>query len=443
MISNKGENMRKIVFLIILALITSFSSFNDIVLKKVSFYKSNDIKNVKNELIIKLKKNESDLKRINPEFKAMNLEKTFINKVFSVEYDKNTGYLIAKTREDVNLEELKQELIRRNDIEDVSLNYYAHITSVYPNDKYFQYQYYLNNTGQVYYPDKNLKGKNGADVKVLDAWDWSKGDDVIVAVVDSGVFSSHEDIEGKVLQGYNFVSLNYNTEDDNGHGTFVSSIIAANTENLKGISGIGWNTKILPVKVTDKDGNASYLTVAAGIRFAADNGAKVINLSLGGEYKSFILEDACEYAFNKGCVLVCSSGNTGTAVFYPAAYDDYCIAVGASNANDEVVQWSNHGKELDVVAPGDYIFGAYFDTQNPDKKTLYAWGSGTSFSAPIVSGEIALLLSIKPFLTNIDVVNLIKYTADDINGDRFPGIDEYAGYGRVNFEKLLAPYEFE
>ena len=435
--------MKKLILLIIISIPLLFLKVNDNTFnKKVNFYKPNNKEYVKNQLIIKIKNDNNVKKRINPIAMAFSLEKSFNNRINSVRFDKNTGYLIADTRDEINILKLKKELINQNNIESISLNYYAHITTTYTNDKYFNYQYYLHNTGQIYYPDDELKGKQGADVKVIEAWDWSKGDDVIVAVVDSGVFSTHEDLEAKVLQGYNFVALNYNTEDDNGHGTFVSSIIAANTDNLKGISGIGWNTKILPVKVTDKDGNASYLTVAAGIRFAADNGARIINLSLGGENKSFILEDACEYAFNKGCVIVSSSGNTGTAVLYPAAYDDYCIAVGATNANDEVVNWSNHGNEIDVVAPGEYIFGAYFDPESPNKTTLYAWGSGTSFSAPIVSGEIALLISLKPFLNNNDIMNLIKYTADDINSDRFPGIDEYAGYGRVNLKKLIAPYEF-
>jgi thermitase len=199
----------------------------------------------------------------------------------------------------------------------------------------------------------------------------------------------------------------------------------------------------MPIKVTDGDGYGSYLAISYGMRYAVDNGARVINLSLGGRNSSFILEDACAYCYDNGAVMAASAGNTNTAVGYPAAYDEYCLAVAATDANDERTNWSNYGPQIDVAAPGYFVWGAYYSPDEPDNLNSYTWNSGTSFATPHVSGAAALVMSHKPHLTNTQIMALIKYTADDVNASQHPGIDDYLGYGRINIKTLLGPYELD
>ena len=193
---------------------------------------------------------------------------------------------------------------------------------------------------------------------------------MIIAVVDTGVALNHEDLVNKVVSGYDFVHDQIDAADDNGHGTLVASIAAADSNNSVGGTGVSWMSKIMPVKSFDSSGSGSYLTIAAGIRFAADHGARIINLSFGGASDSFILRDACHYAFERDCVLVAATGNDSGDVLFPASYDEYCIAVGASDARDLIASWSNYGPQVDVVAPGVYIFGALFSPDEPDNFQL-------------------------------------------------------------------------
>lgn len=354
-----------------------------------------------------------------------------------------TGYFVFEIPEDCDRDLLMESLRADPQISGVSLNYMARITVSAPSDPLFVFQYALHNEGQVYYPAENKSGFPGSDIKTLEGWDWSLGSpDVVIAILDTGVAADHEDLSGKMNPGYNFVDDSTDTRDDNGHGTFVASIAAAETDNFLGMAGVCRECRIMPIKAFDSEGLGDYLAIAAGIRFAVDQGARVLNLSFGGEYDSFILLDACRYAFESGCVLVAAAGNEATDILYPARYDSYCLAVGASDAYDKTAEWSNFGPEMDVAAPGDYVFGAVFLPEEPDKLNLYGWGSGTSFAAPYVAGAAALLISEKSFLTVEQVMNLIKYTADDVNDSRFPGVDIYMGYGRINLATLLGPYSF-
>ncbi|MCP4217641.1 MAG: peptidase S8 [bacterium] len=351
------------------------------------------------------------------------------------------NYRILETKSNCDPITLAEQLKNDPVVTAVSLDYIAHITSVEPNDSFFNYQYSLHNTGQVFKPSSGSAGTAGADINAPAGWQWSTaGEQIIIAVLDSGFNPYHEDMLEKSIPGYNFVSDNYDTSDDHGHGTFVASIAAANTNNGIGIAGVAWNAKILPVKTMDSRGYGSYLRIAAGIRFAADQGAQIANLSIGGRNPSFILEDAVQYAFNKGTLIIASAGNSASAVLYPAAYDDYCLAIGASDENDQRAVWSNYGPQVDVVAPGVDIIGAKIYPSNPEDLDSYVYGFGTSYAVPIVAGAAALLLHRKSFLTNVQVMDLIKFTADDINKDVAPGFDDFIGYGRLNLETLLGPY---
>ena len=351
-------------------------------------------------------------------------------------------YYIADTVTDADIEALCGELRREPFVIDASPDYYAVLASTVPDDLFFLYQYGLHNIGQVYLPDTGTTGTAGSDIKAPEGWDWTVGSDsVVIAIVDSGVAAGHEDLMYKIEAGYDFVNDDDDPSDDNGHGTFAASIAAADTNNGLGIAGVSWLSRIMPIKVMDKDGFGSYLAIAAGMRYAVDHGAKVLNLSIGGRSPSFILEEACAYCYNNGAVIAAASGNTGTAVLYPAAYDDYCLAVAATDANDQRQSWSNFGPQVDVAAPGHFVLGAFYSPDEPDNFSSYGWKSGTSFATPFVAGAAALVMAYKPFLTNTQIIALIKYTADDVNSGTFPGIDDYIGYGRINLRRLLGPYE--
>ncbi len=384
------------------------------------------------------------------EKKAPIVTKDFIKKyssyIESITQYKNTDIFILKTKNAPNYKDLIINLKNDSNIEDASLNYIASIEEETdlkntPNDPGLQFQYGLNNTGVLYHPDNSGSAKPGNDIKALLGWYWGTGDpEVIIAVLDTGIALDHEDLKNKLTTGYNFIAENDNPYDDHGHGTMVASIAAAETNNGIGMAGVSWNSIIMPVKVMDNEGNGSYLQIAAGIRYAVDYGAKIINLSAGGQNPSFILEDACKYAHDNGVMIIAASGNISAAVYYPAAYDDYCLAVGASDYNDEISAFSNFGPSIDVVAPGVAVFGAVYSPDEPEKLSGYGWNSGTSFAAPFVSGAAAVLMSNKSFLTVDMAMKLIKMTADDVNFEILPGIDDNMGYGRLNLSRLLSPF---
>ncbi|MCK4766514.1 MAG: S8 family serine peptidase [Candidatus Aminicenantes bacterium] len=368
------------------------------------------------------------------------LRHKYRSEIKAVNKDRYSDYYIVETHKNCALEAFREKLRRDPSIAAAELNYYAHIAAT-PDDPYFAYQYALDNQGQVYVPNIGLRGRGDSDIDAPEGWDWTTGSgDVIIAIIDTGA-APHEDLVNKLVPGYNFIADNTNTADDNGHGTFVASIAAAETGNGTGMAGVDWNAKIMPLKCVASDGLASYTVLAAGIRYAADSGAKVINLSLGGAYPSFVLEDACSYAFGKGCVIVAAAGNQGGQVLYPAAYDDYVLAIAATDSYDNRLGWSNYGPQVDVAAPGQYVFGAIYFPDEPDVFNAYGWGSGTSFSTPYAAGAAALLMGYKPSLANDVVMKIIKYTADDVNRDVYPGVDDFIGYGRINIGRLLGAYE--
>jgi thermitase len=296
-------------------------------------------------------------------------------------------------------------------------NFTAQAQAVFPNDPYFDLQWHLERIGMPY------------------VWnDYRGSPDVVVSVVDSGVESSHPDLAGMLAGGYNFVHDNPFPEDDNGHGTYIAGIIGAETNNGLGIAGVSWGVTLMPVKSLDNLGSGAYSDVAAGIVFSADNGAHVINLSLGGENRSFLLEEAVNYANRMGCVVVAATGNADEgAVFYPAAYRNV-IAVGASNENDlrcGSEDWgpgsgSNYGPEIDLAAPGNNILSTF-------PGGGFASGSGTSAAAAVVSGAAAVLLSANPALIPGEIRWLMNSTAEVQEG----GWNEYTGHGRFDAARAV------
>ena len=244
------------------------------------------------------------------------------------------------------------------------------------------------------------------------AWSITSGsEDVVVAVVDSGVSRSHPDLAGKLLQGHDFLNGDNEPEDDIGHGTAVAGIVAAAGDDGVGISGVAPRALILPVKVGSRDG-APISTLAQGIIWAVDQGADVINLSLVTDQTSLALQDALLYAYRNEVPVVAAAGNEPNSVTYPGRYPE-SISVGASTFWGSVAPFSTLQNRVDLIAPGTSVIAPWW---SPDGDT---WNSvtGTSFAAPMVSGTLALLLSIAPDLSVEDLRGLITSTALPVNGD--------------------------
>lgn len=248
-----------------------------------------------------------------------------------------------------------------------------------------------------YTPDDTLYAGSQtylADVNAPAAWEISKGHtDVLVAIVDSGVDVAHPDLSAKIAGAYNADTGTSTVTDVNGHGTFVAGVAAAATDNATGIAGAGFNSRLLAVKVDDPQGNISTDTEADGIVWAVDNGADVINISLGGSIDA-TEQAAVEYAIDEGVVVVASAGNENTnEPSYPAAYTDV-IAVGATTGTTRSV-FSNYGSWVDVGAPGTDIKSTTPTAGSVIWETNgYDVGDGTSFSSPMVAGQVALMLGL-------------------------------------------------
>jgi serine protease len=306
-----------------------------------------------------------------------------------------------------------------------------------PNDPYFSYQWHFH------------------QIQLENAWEIENGgnSNIKVAVIDTGIayedydsFTQAPDLAGTTFsQGYDFVNDDTHPNDDNGHGTHVAGTIAQTTNNGLGVAGVAYKTSLMPVKVLDIDGYGYTSWVAEGIYYAVDNGAKVINLSLGSTEYSQTLYEAVEYAFQKGVIIVASAGNDSTSTLsYPAAFPEV-ISVGAVRYDKTLAYYSNYGEGLDIVAPGGdinvdqnsdgYADGVLQQTFHPPGATsnfAYYFFQGTSMAAPHVSGVAALLLAHGENAS--EVRNIINSTADDLGET---GYDEVYGYGLLNASKAL------
>lgn len=263
-------------------------------------------------------------------------------------------------------------------------------------------------------------------VGITAAWERTFGsDEIVVAVLDTGV-SPVSELSGRLLAGWNFVEGTSDTSDDNGHGTMSATVIAASIGNSSGIAGACGACKILPVRVLGSDGSGTHSSVAAGIVYAADQGAHIINLSLGGPTPSQLLDDAVAYARAAGALVVVSAGNDGVeTLFYPAASPG-TLSVAGTTQQDGRYSWSNFGAWVDVAAPGC----------NPAQSFdgLFYWYCGTSSAAPVVSGVAALALSYSVTLTALqlddrELFTLLHETAVPL---------EFVESGRIDAAGLFA-----
>ena len=270
------------------------------------------------------------------------------------------------------------------------------------------------------------------------AWDLTTGSaDILIAVVDSGIALNHPEFTGRLAQGYDFVNGDDTPEDETGHGTHVAGIIAAGMDNGQGIAGVCAGCRLLPVKVLDRENQGTWSTLAQGIIYAADNGARIINLSLGSFVASKVLQEAIVYAQQQGALIVAAAGNYGVDMpFYPAALDGV-VAVGATTMQQHRWEKSNYGAYLDVVAPGDLIYSTYH--QGDNTYGGYTFLSGTSLATPFVSGLAGLLLSLHPTLKAAELRAALALGAEDLGA---PGWDPEYGSGLINaYRSLTTPLE--
>lgn len=269
--------------------------------------------------------------------------------------------------------------------------------------------------------------KIGAEI----AWEFSSGQAITVAVLDSGIDANHPDLVGRVVTGYNFYTDSTDTTDLCGHGTHVSGIIAAAADNGIGIAGIAHNAKIMPLKVIDDDCIGSYSRLMQAIVYAADKGVRIISITSGGGYDHEGLHQAIQYAVSKGVLVVVSAGNRGTqAPFYPGSYAE-SFTVAGTNEQDEQYDRSNFGEQIDISAPATTIYSTYYSND----QSTYAHMTGTSMAAPMVAGVAALILEIEPNLPLDELQHLLQTATVDLGE---PGWDPIFGAGRISAARGVA-----
>ena len=267
-------------------------------------------------------------------------------------------------------------------------------------------------------------------------WQISQGKaaPITIAIVDTGVDVNHPDLKDKIVPGHSsFPDSPFNT-DLNGHGTHCSGIAAASVNNGIGVAGVAPFAKIQPVKVLDDSGSGSDASVAEGIDWAADHGAQVISMSLGGPTPSKAIEEAVQKALAHNIIVIVAMGNDGDdSLSYPAAVPGV-VAVGATDKNDKIANFSQFGKHISVSAPGVDILSTFPLNSNDIGMTKYGSISGTSMATPYVAGLAALIRGTAPQLTAVQVRQRIEQTADDLGPK---GFDVHYGFGRVNVAKAL------
>jgi len=307
------------------------------------------------------------------------------------------------------LERVKEALSHNPKINFVENNFLAEAVGT-PNDRYYSSQWHL------------------PKISAPLGWDISTGSsNIAIAIIDSGADPTHPDLSSKLIPGYNFVNDNADTHDAQGHGTAVAGSAAAIGNNYTGVSGVAWTNLIMPLVVVNSSYWASYYDISQAITYAADHGAKVMNISIAGSSSSSTLQNAVDYAWRKGAVIFASAGNYSTSSpYYPAACDKV-VAVSATTSSDTLSGFSNYGNWVALSAPGESIL-------TTDNGGGYGYHSGTSFSSPIAAGLGALIMSANPSLTNAQVVEIMRQNGDDLGA---PGFDPYFGYGRINVYKSL------
>lgn len=334
---------------------------------------------------------------------------------------------------------------------------------VTPNDTYFNRQWGFNNNGTF-----DAQSITDADVDLVESWGITTGNtNTIVCILDGGINLSHPEFSGRLwvntleiannnidddsngyiddVNGWDWAYNDKDPSDDYGHGTNVAGILGANSNNNIGYAGVNWNCKLMVGKILDNTNSGFYSWWISGIYYAVSKGAKVINMSVGGSGFSQAMKDACDFAYNNNVtILACMMNTNNNTTYYPAGYSS-TIAIGATTTNDyrampfpwSSTSGSNYGLHIDVVAPGNFIYGL---SHNSNTNYNSYW-SGTSQATPLVAGIVSLMYGLKPNLTVASVRSILRNTAQDLVGkptEDVPGFDQYMGYGRVNAMSALS-----
>lgn len=342
------------------------------------------------------------------------------------------------TKRDATAYKVLERLIDRyksdDSIEIAQPSFVSHSMAV-PNDPFYSSAFSFQGYDDMW----GMKKINAAN-----AWDFGQGsNNIIIASIDSGVDANHPDLSANMWtntdgsHGWNFINDTSNSADDNGHGTFTAGVMGAVGNNAIGVVGVNWTTRIMALKFLDNNGQGSNFNAGRALQWATDKGAKVINNSYGCICIDKLLEDAVDYAHDRGVVVVAAAGNgrndaSGTfvstidAIDFTPANADNAIVVGATDAFDQKAGFSNTGPKIDVTAPGVDIIstkGANSCTTN------YCINKGTSFAAPHVAGLAALMLANNPSLSPEQIRQLIRSGSVDLGAS---GRDDNFGYGRIN-----------
>ena len=291
---------------------------------------------------------------------------------------------------------------------------------------------------------------NLKQIKAEGAWNKGiKGKGATVAVIDTGISQGPDLKKTKFVPGYDFVNDRKQATDDNGHGTHVAGTIAQSTNNNYGVAGVAFEAKLMPLKVLSRLGGGTVSDIAEAIRFAADNGADVINMSLGGGGESKLMREAIDYAYNKGVVVVAAAGNNGvSSASYPALYDKV-IGVSATGPDQQKTTYSNYGTGVDIAAPGGTTRtqesdGILQETINPRTtgEFQFKYFQGTSMAAPHVAGVAALVKSTERNVSPERVLEILQASATGTGNDR----ENHFGAGLLNAAqamKIMSPVWFD
>jgi thermitase len=311
--------------------------------------------------------------------------------------------------------------LRKNPlVEYAEPDYPVQVADVIPNDPYWSSQW------------------GPPDIQAPQAWSVTTGtSSVTIAIIDTGVDLTHPDLASQIdsVNSKSFLAYTTSPQDDYGHGTHVAGIAAAIGNNGTGIAGIAWGVRIMALKVLDNAGSGYESDVASAITYAADHGAQVINLSLGGSAADTTLANAVSYAYGKGVTIVAAAGNNGSsAPFYPAAYP-HVIAVASVNSSNQVSTFSNYGSDIALAAPGEAIYSTMWAGNTAlCPGSDYCALSGTSMATPHVAGVAALLAGFPQFNTPDKIQAALENTALDLGT---PGWDAHYGYGLVQASAAL------
>lgn len=304
-----------------------------------------------------------------------------------------------------------------------------------PNDTWYGDQWQHDNLGQ-------FGGTAGADIESEAGWDLVPGSSsVVVAVLDTGIDSDHPEFAGRIVAGWDFVNGDADPEDDNGHGTLVTGLLAANADNAFGVAGVDPVCLIMPIKILAANNMGTTFNLISGIDFARTNAVDVLSMSLINYPLSTGVNQALTAARQSGAILVACAGNGGLGdadVSAPGS-STQTISIGATNNLDERASYSGTGQSLDYVAPGDGVVTVLYDTAVDD----YGFFAGCSAATPVAAGIVSLLKSLDPTLVTRHVRTLLTAGAEDLVGNAAEdtaGWDEYMGHGRVNLRATIQAY---